>query len=172
VIERPIANMHELPARHSSKGSRFEARATRLGGAVGARALGAQYIVVPPGKSAYPLHNHRNNEEMFIILDGEGIYRRGAGESWPIRAGDVISAPAGGPETAHQIVNSGSSDIRYIAVSTRNDPDIFEYPESGKFGLAAGVPAGGSLQSADLFYVGRKDTAVDYWDGEDIGEEQ
>lgn len=168
---KPIANMFELPSKHNVKGSRFEAHATRLGGAIGTKALGAQYIVVPPGKSAYPLHNHRNNEEMYVILEGEGTYRQGH-ESWPVKAGDVIAAPAGGPETAHQLTNTGSADIRYVVISTRNDPDIFEYPESGKFGVAADIPAGGSMQAAGFFYVGRKDSAVDYWDGEDIGDEK
>ena len=167
----PIANMFDLPTRHNVKGSRFESRATRLGGAVGAKELGAQYIVVPPGKTAYPLHNHHNNEEMFVILEGEGTYRR-ADETWPVKAGDVIAAPAGGVETAHQLINDGVAELKYLAISTRNDPDIFEYPDSGKFGLSAGIPDGGSMQAAKLFYVGRKDTAVDYWDGEDIGEEK
>jgi len=171
MSNKPIANMFELPAKHGMKGSKFEAYATRLGGAIGAKALGAQYISVPAGKSAYPLHNHRNNEEMFVILEGNGLYRRGK-DSWPIKAGDIIAAPAGGPETAHQINNTGSTDIKYLAISTRNDPDIFEYPDSNKFGFAAGVPEGGSMQAAELFYVGRKNTAIDYWDGEDIGEEE
>lgn len=170
MTDKPIANIFELPHKHSRKGSKFESFGTRVGGPVGAEELGLQYIVVPPGKAAYPLHNHRNNEEMFVVLEGEGTYRRGSKDKWPIKAGDVMAAPAGGPDTAHQIINTGSVDIKYLAISTRNDPDIFEYPESNKFGFSAGIPKGGSMQAADMFFVGRHSSAIDYWDGEDTGE--
>ncbi len=64
--------------------------------------------IVPAGKKAFPRHAHHANEEMFFILSGAGIYRVGA-ESFPIRANDVIAAPAGDGETAHQIVNTGTT---------------------------------------------------------------
>ena len=165
---KPVANMYELPSKHSAKGTRFEAHATRLGGAVGARALGAQYMVVPAGKSAYPFHCHRNNEEMFVILEGEGTYRFGA-ESYPVKAGDVCAAPAGDASTAHQLTNTGKGDLRYLAISTRNDPDICEYPDSGKFVVASGIPAGGGMLGAEFRLTGRDKPDLDYWDGEDIG---
>ncbi len=165
---KPVANMYELPSKHSAKGTRYEANATRLGGAVGAHALGAQYMVVPAGKSAFPRHCHRNNEEMFVILEGEGTYRFGEG-SYPVKAGDVCAAPAGDASTAHQLLNTGAGELRYLAISTRNDPDICEYPDSGKFMVAAGIPEGGGMMAASFAMIGRDKPALDYWDGEDIG---
>ncbi len=167
----PIVNIADLDMKPNRHGSRFECAAGRIGGRVGMKNLGAQYIVVPTGKSAFPFHSHRNNEEMFIILDGEGSFRKGS-ESWPVRAGDVISAVAGDASTAHQLTNTGSVDLRYYAISTRNDPDICEYPDSGKFMVASGIPADGGMMSAEFVLRGRDKPLLDYWDGEDTGENE
>lgn len=168
-MTKPIVNIAELPTKSSSKGSRFAASAGRIGAAIGMKHLGAQFIVVPPGKSGFPFHAHRNNEEMFIILEGEGSYRKGA-ETWPVKAGDVISAVAGDASTAHQIINTGAVDLRYFAISTRNDPDIVEYPDSGKWLVASGIPAGSGMMGAEFVMQGREKPRLDYWDGEDIGD--
>jgi uncharacterized cupin superfamily protein len=170
-MTKPIVNIADLNMRSSSKGTRFSNRAGRIGGVIGMKDLGAQYIVVPPGKSGYPFHSHRNNEEMFIILDGEGSYRRGE-ETWTVHAGDVISAVAGDASTAHQLTNTGNADLRYFAISTRHDPDICEYPDSGKWMVASGIPAGGGMSGAKFVMQGRDKPLLDYWDGEDIGEDK
>ncbi|MHB1110032.1 MAG: cupin domain-containing protein, partial [Devosia sp.] len=65
-MSKPIVNLADLELRDTSKGSRYAARAGRIGGVIGMQQLGAQYIVVPAGKAAYPLHSHRNNEEIFV----------------------------------------------------------------------------------------------------------
>ena len=170
-MTKPIVNIADLEMRESKKGSRYEARTGRIGGVVGMKDLGAQYIEVPAGKSAYPLHSHRNNEEMFVILEGSGTYQRGD-ESWAVGAGDVISAPAGDASTAHKLTNTSGGTMRYFAISTRNDPDICEYPESGKWMVASDIPAGGGMVDADFRLRGRERPFLDYWDGEDIGEEE
>ena len=170
-MSKPVVNIADLDMRQTSKGSRFAASAGRIGGMIGMRDLGAQYIVVPPGKAAFPFHAHRNNEEMFIILEGVGEYRFGT-QTHPVRAGDVISAVAGDASTAHQLTNTGSTDLRYFAISTRHDPDILEYPDSGKWMVAAGIPAGGGMMGAEFVMQGREKPRLDYWDGEDIGEDK
>lgn len=169
-MSKPFVNIADLDMKSTSKGSRFASAAGRIGGITGMKQLGAQFIVVPPGKSGFPFHAHRNNEEMFIILEGEATYRYGT-ESWPVRAGDVISALAGDAATAHQLINTGSVDLRYYAISTRHDPDILEYPDSGKFMVAAGIPDGGGMMGAAFVLRGRDRPLLDYWDGEDIGED-
>jgi uncharacterized cupin superfamily protein len=170
TLSKPVANIHELPAKHQKKGSRFEAFTTRVGGVIGANKLGMQYMVVPPGKTGYPRHNHHNNEELFVILEGEGRYTKGT-ETWPVKPGDAIAAPAGNAATAHQLTNTGGEDLKYLAISTRNDPDIVEYPDSNKYMVAASIPPGGGMMGADFRIVGRDRPNLDYWDGEDIGEE-
>src|SRR3954465_10572522 len=120
---------------------RFEARVGMIAPKLGAKKLGYNLTAVPPGKRAYPFHSHRAREEMFFIIEG---------------AGDVIACPPGGPETAHQIVNTGSTEIRYLAISTMQSPEICEYPDTGK--IAA---LGEGLRT-----VLRADQQVGYWEGE------
>ena len=112
---RPIVNIADLDMKPSRHGSRFESASGRIGGRIGMRDLGAQYIVLPPGKTGFPFHSHRNNEEMFIILEGTGEYRYGDAR-YPVRAGDICSAVAGDASTAHQLINTGTVDLRYFAI--------------------------------------------------------
>ena len=171
-MTRPIVNVADVeleprPAALAATGpaaERYESRVGFIGPRVGARALGYNVTAVPPGKRAFPAHNHRVNEEMFFVLVGSGEVRIGAA-TYPIRPGDIIACPAGGPETAHQIVNTGTEELRYLAISTRMMPEIVEYPDSGKFGILGELsdPSG-----APRFFrfIGREEQSLDYWEGE------
>jgi uncharacterized cupin superfamily protein len=136
-----------------------------MGARVGAQKLGYNLTVVPPGKRAFPFHVHRVNEEMFFVLEGEGEVRIGP-DKHAIRAGDVIACPPGGPERAHQIINTSTAELKYLAVSTRMSPEIAEYPDSGKFGVLAEFPPDGDGKPQGFRFVGRPDGGVDYWEGE------
>jgi uncharacterized cupin superfamily protein len=166
TYSKPIINLADVPMRDMEHGNSFSAKLGRIGPLIGARKLGCQLHVVPPGKKAFPRHAHHVNEEMFLILDGEGTYRSGE-QTWPIRKNDVIAAPPGDGSTAHQIVNSGRTELRYLAFSTRHDPDVVEYPDSGKFAVASMIPEDKGLMGARVRYVGRQETSLDYWDGEE-----
>ncbi len=144
--------------------SRFGAKIAPLSDALGMSGLGAMVVTVEPGKSAFPFHNHLGNDEMFVILEGKGTYRFGP-EKFPVKVGDICAAPRGGPDTAHQLVNSGDGPLRYMGISTMNDPDIAEYPDSGKF-AAIGIAPGTSFLDAHIKYVGKREDAHGYWDGE------
>jgi uncharacterized cupin superfamily protein len=50
--------------------------------------------VLPPGKRGCPYHLHHVQEEMFIVLEGQGTLRV-AGEMLPVKAGDVVVIPPG-----------------------------------------------------------------------------
>ena len=58
------------------------------------------------------------------------------------RIGDIIACPPGGPETAHQLINTGEGELKYLAVSTKLSPELCEYPDSGKFGVMADLVPG------------------------------
>jgi uncharacterized cupin superfamily protein len=150
----------ESPARE-----RFDVRTAQIGRVVGARKLGYNLTAVPPGKAAFPFHSHRVNEEMFFVLQGSGEVRIGDAVH-AIRAGDVIACPPGGPECAHQIRNTGAEELRYLAVSTRETPDVVAYPDSGKFGVYGEFGTGADGQPARFVYIGRESVAAGYWDGE------
>jgi uncharacterized cupin superfamily protein len=162
-VTRPILNLSELEYRDHGHGERFQARIGAIGARIGAKKLGYNLTVVAPGKRAFPFHNHRFNEEMFFIVEGQGEVRIGA-ERFPIRAGDVIACPPG-PD-AHQIINTGTSELRYLAVSTKMSPELVQYPDTGKFGLLAEYPSADGGKPETFRYVGRPDASIDYWEGE------
>lgn len=172
-MKKPIINideveLHARPAQLEASGEaarRFGATMGFISLQIGAQQLGYNITVVPPGKRAFPFHNHRVNEEMFFVLQGEGELRLG-GETFPLRQGDIIACPAGGPETAHQISNTGDGELKFLAVSTRRSPEIAEYPDSGKFGVLAQYPATEFEGAAQFRFVGREEIGLDYWDGE------
>jgi uncharacterized cupin superfamily protein len=145
--------------------ARFKAKLGAAGAKIGARKLGYNVTILPPGKRAFPFHSHRVNEEMFFVLEGEGQIRIGAA-THPIRRGDLIACPAGGPETAHQIINiSATADLKFLAVSTMESPEVADYPDSGKFGvIARGTAADGRPEV--VRFIGRMDMSLDYWEGE------
>ena len=172
-MKRPILNIADVeleprPAWFAATGAaseRYDARMGSIASRLGAQRLGYTLTAVPPGKRAFPFHNHRVNEEMFFILEGTGEVRIGDAVH-PIRAGDVIACPPGGRETAHQIVNTATVELKYLAVSTRQYPEIAEYPDSGKFGVLADFPAGPDGQPRTFRFIGREHLVVDYWEGE------
>jgi uncharacterized cupin superfamily protein len=173
-MARPILNIADVEFRKVGYGvdfpgaenapEKFEAKLGDIGRRIGARKLGYNLTVVPPGKRAWPMHAHRANEEMFFVLEGEGEVRIGP-DTYPIRTGDVIAHPPGGPETAHQIVNTSHSDLKYLSVSTRISPDVAEYPDSGKFGVYGEHP-GGDGKPKVFRFVGRLGGSLNYYDGE------
>src|SRR5690348_11863028 len=113
----PILNIDAIEYRDWARGEKFAAKLGDVGRRVGAQKLGYNVTVLPPGKRAFPRHNHTVNEEMFLILEGEGEVVIGAKRT-PVRKGDFIACPPGSTDTAHQIVNTSNADLRYLAVST------------------------------------------------------
>jgi uncharacterized cupin superfamily protein len=173
---KPVINLDELEfipwgrgAERPGAGSaseKYGGRIGRISPQIGARQLGYNLTALPPGKCAFPAHSHRVNEEMFFVLAGTGELRVGAAR-YPLRAGDIMACPAGGPETAHQIRNlSETEELRFLAVSTNLLPEICDYPDSNKFGVFGEFPHGPDGEKQAVRFLGRSDTAVPYWEGE------
>ena len=173
-MPKQILNMADVELRKIGHGAdalgsmnapeKFQAQLGEIGRRVGARKLGYNLTVVPPGHRAWPFHNHRVNEEMFFILEGEGEVRIGR-ETFPIRQGDVIAHPPGGIDTAHQIVNTSKAQLKYLAISTREYPEICDYPDSGKFAVM-NVEPGPDGKPTFWRVAARQSDGIDYWDGE------
>ena len=164
TIAQRVVNIDELKLEHFENGDKFACDAVRIGPLLGAKDLGFSYDVVPPGKRSCPFHSHRAEEEMFFIVSGTGTLRYGQ-ETRKIRAGDFISCPTGGPETAHQIINDSDSTLAYISVSTMMPAEVCEYPDSGKYlAMASGALADGQVQVFGRMH--READDLDYWDGE------
>lgn len=144
---------------------RYQARIGFASRQLGAKKLGYNLTVLPPGKSAFPFHCHSVNEEMFFVVEGEGELRLGDSR-YPIRAGDIVACPPGGPETAHQILNTSQAELKFLAVSTRLSPEVCEYPDTGRFGLIAEMPSTSDGKPRELRFVGRAGESLPYWEGE------
>ena len=135
-------------------------RRKRLGDAAGGEEVGCSLYEVPAGGRSWPYHYHAGNEEALFVLSGRGSLRL-AGETLPLAAGDYVALPAG-DGGAHRVVNDSTGPLRYLMVSTMNDPDVTVYPDSEKVGVFVGSPPGRpGGRTLDGYY--RREDAVDYW---------
>lgn len=167
-MTKPFVNVAEValtPHPAARPGTDFDARFAQIAAPLGATKLGCNLTVVPPGKKAWPHHVHHANDEMFVILAGEGTLRFGA-ERYAVRAGDVIVCPTGGPERAHQIINTSSAELRYLSISTKILPEIAEYPDSQKVGALDMATPAGETSPRPFRLMGRLANSLDYYDGE------
>ncbi len=159
---KPIMNLADAQFDDIEDNGVYTSRRASIGKHIGARQLGYNLTELPPGKAQCPFHNHHGEEEMFLVLEGSGELRYG-GERYPIRVHDVIACPTGGPDVAHQIVNTGAVPLRYLALSNRVPIETCEYPDSGKIMIGADLHGGGRL-----WKMFRAENTVDYYDRENL----
>lgn len=161
---KPVINIDDVPLRDNGNGDGFAARIGSFGHLIGSSGIGVMLHVVEPGKKAFPFHVHHQIEELFIILEGEGIYRFGKQE-YEVRTGDVCAAPTGGSEHAHQLINTGKKTLKYLGISTRAETEVVEYPDSEKIAMISRFdwanPDGGGIRQ-----IVKAGEGLDYWDGE------
>ena len=159
-MPKPFVNLDEVEFDDIEENGYYTSKRARFSAAIGARKLGYNLTELPPGKSQCPFHCHRAEEEMFLILEGEGELRFGS-HRYRIRKHDVIACPTGGADLAHQIINTGSTTMRYLSLSSLAEVEVCEYPDSNKIGVFADTPGVSGLRG-----LHRAESAVDYYDGE------
>lgn len=159
-MPKPFVNLDDVEFTDIEDNGYYTSRRALFSAGIGARKLGYNLTVLPPGKSQCPFHCHHAEEEMFLILEGEGELRFGA-ERFHIRQHDVIACPTGGPEVAHQIINTGTRDLRYLALSNIADLEACEYPDSNKVLVVA--DEAGRTRLRKMF---RAEADVEYYDRE------
>ena len=141
---KPIVNLDEVEFDDVEENGRYTSSRGSISPRIGAGKLGYNLTVLPPGKVQCPFHCHHGEEEMFLILEGEGELRFGD-QRYPIRKHDVIACPTGGPEVAHQIINTGETTMRYLALSTLVGGRRLRVPGfAQKILIVAGKPGGES----------------------------
>jgi uncharacterized cupin superfamily protein len=122
-----------------------------LGSAAGSITTGLKHVEAEPGKWATPLHCHSVEEEVFVVLGGDGVLALDD-EEVPVRQGTVVVRP---PATgiAHAF-RAGDRGLTFLAYGPREPSDMCYYPRSNKISFRGlGVVA----------QVER----LDYWDGEE-----
>jgi uncharacterized cupin superfamily protein len=159
-MPKPLLNLDEVEFDDIEENGYYTSKRACFSAAIGAERLGYNLTELPPGKAQCPFHAHRAEEEMFFILEGTGELRFGD-RRYPIRRHDVIACPTGGAEVAHQIINTGSTTLRYLSVSNRAPVEVCEYPDSNKLGVFVDTPAANPLRK-----MLRAEATVDYYDRE------
>ena len=70
-------------------------------------------VILKPGE-APPLHKHDDTEQVFYILEGDGVLRIGSEKKeFVVHPGDVVRIP---PIVLHSIQCAGNKILRYLAV--------------------------------------------------------
>jgi uncharacterized cupin superfamily protein len=135
--ERPpsIVNLDDAPAESGGR-----ARSPAEG--AGSELTGLNWVSLDAGDEGAPPHCHSAEEEIFVVLDGDGVL-----ELWPapqasrlhgdvarethdIRRGSVIARPPG-TRIAHSF-RAGPQGLTYLAYGTRKSNDMAYYPRSNK----------------------------------------
>jgi uncharacterized cupin superfamily protein len=145
-----IANVAEIEALDFGRGDVGAVRRD-LGRAVGSQRSGLKHATVLPSKLSSMPHCHSSEEEVFVVLDGDGTLLLDD-EEHPVRAGSVVARPPG-TGVSHTF-RAGDGGLTLLCYGTREPGDIRLYPRSGKLSIP-GLRA--------TFRVER----VDVWDGEE-----
>jgi len=83
-----------------------------LGGPPESITMRSGKVVLQPGKTVGK-HSTEGNEELLVLLAGEGLFLVSDGQSLEISAGKVLYCP---PDTEHDVKNTGSTPLEYIYV--------------------------------------------------------
>jgi uncharacterized cupin superfamily protein len=112
----------------------------RLARRAGSERTGLNWGRLPAGAEGAPPHSHSADEEIFVVLDGNGVLelhpspQRARGgdvyEEQPLRPGHVISRPAG-TGISHAL-RAGERGMTFLAYGTRHPDDVCYYPRSKK----------------------------------------
>jgi mannose-6-phosphate isomerase-like protein (cupin superfamily) len=114
AVIRPAASVlwDEPPAHYGGAFSKMLVRPEPCG----SKNLDYRISVYQPRAYVAP-HRHRIQEQVYHILDGEGLMEI-EGERTVVRRDDVIFIPAG---VEHAIYNTGMVDLRFIVVTSPAD---------------------------------------------------
>jgi uncharacterized cupin superfamily protein len=134
----------------------YRAGSARIGPAIGASRMASTVYELPPGESTWPYHYEYGAEEWILVLDGRPTLRHAGGED-TLEPGDVVCCPDG-PDGAHRLTNRSDAVARLMIISSYDRPAVAVYPDSNKLGV---WPDG-----EDDILIVRRDSGVDYWDGE------
>ena len=72
----------------------------------------AGQVTLEPG-SSIGIHTHKQNEEIYVIISGQGLYTDNNGESYPVAPGDLTLTRKG---ESHGLSNTGQQPLIFTAI--------------------------------------------------------
>lgn len=109
-----------------------ETIARRFLTAMGAHGIALNHAQMRPGAGAAPAHCHSHEEELFVVIDGDGVVTLGD-EEHPVRTGSVVGRPPG-TGVAHSF-RAGDGGMSLLMFSDKHPGDMTFYPDWGKVTL-------------------------------------
>jgi uncharacterized cupin superfamily protein len=116
--------------KEASYGPKYNGAEKEVATLLGAKNIGFHLEVLNPKTFSCPYHYHTEEEELFIMLEGEAIFRKN-GEFKKVKAGDLIYCEIGFT-SAHQIYNHSELPFKYFVLSTKIQNELCHYPDSKK----------------------------------------
>jgi uncharacterized cupin superfamily protein len=147
-----IVDVAELPSTEVEQGP-TRGRLRTIGRALGARRTALNLTELAPGGESAPPHCHSADEELFVVLAGDGVLLligRDGEEEHPVRAGSLVSRPPG-TGVAHGF-RAGEEGLTLLMYGDKHTEDACFYPRSGKV----------ALRGLGVIF---KPERVGYWDG-------
>jgi uncharacterized cupin superfamily protein len=128
-----VVHVEDAESESWAAGSDMAATTTFLGRTAGSVAAGLNVDVVAEGMLNTAPHCHSAEEEIFLVLDGEGTLLLGDDEH-PVRGGHVLARPPGSRFT--YAFRGGRPGLTVLLYGTREPNDITYYPRSGIVALS------------------------------------
>lgn len=123
----------------------------------GAKNLGFHVEVLDPKNFSCPYHYHEQEEELFLVLEGEAIIRRN-NEFRKVGPGDIIFYEVG-EKTAHNMYNHTDKPFKFLAIANNSDTDVCHYPDSKKISSPKGFMQNGEI----VDYFKDEEDPAKYW---------
>jgi uncharacterized cupin superfamily protein len=123
---------------------------------LGSVKTGIRHAEVFPGKLNAPPHCHAAEEEIFVVLAGNGhvlLWEEDGVDEHPVRTGSIVCRRPG-TGVAHAF-RGGDAGMTLLMYGTREPNEICYYPRSGK------------IYFSGVGLITRVGEQLDYWDGED-----
>lgn len=133
IPDEPDPRPETIVARDHVPVVRFGAVEGRLAGRhLGTHGIALNFAFLPPGEEGAPPHCHSMEEELFVVLEGDGVLTLGD-EEHPVRTGSIVGRPPG-TGVAHAF-RGGERGMTLLMFGDKHGGDMTYYPRTGEVRL-------------------------------------
>ena len=159
-----IINLDTLTFKTEATAPNYAGETAALGSKMGAKKLGFHAEILLPKQFSCPYHFHHSEEELFLVLEGKAMLRQ-ANKFREVKKGELIFF-TNSPEGAHQFYNHTDQPFKFLALSSCDDFEVCEYPDSKKINVSKlkKVFQGG----AEVEYFKGEEDPKQYWPKEHL----